>query len=364
MDTNALLLVLLSVVGAAACDGGKADAKKAGPPKGGGPDRPARVEVARAEAGNVARGWSFLAQVQPALESELASAVAGHVLEVRAREGDAVEEGQTLVVLDSRKARATLAAAKAKVSGTEAELAQARRQLARVQDMNAPTVSAPERERFQLSVDSLAARLEAERAEVQRLQVEVSQHTVGAPFAGAVKARLVDPGAWVESGTPLLQLVSQEQLEVHADVSAEIGSHLKVGDTARLVDGSHELPARIEGIVDALDPTTRTMLVRLSPQTDERRPSWLRSGRALQAAFEVTLEGEGVLVPRDAVLRGALDTRVMAVVDGKSEALTVEVLAPAGDRLLVRGDGLDVGTQVIVRGNERLSPGQPVEVAE
>jgi hypothetical protein len=52
--------------------------------------------------------------------------------------------------------------------------------------------------------------------------------------------------------------------------------------------------------------------------------------------------------------------RVIRVTDGKAEPVDVKVLVEAGDRVLIAADGLSLGDELIVRGNERLRPGQPV----
>lgn len=351
-----VLLCLGLLLGCERDDKAKADAPKTQRAEKG----PALVEVVRAEAGDVKRDFRFLGHARPALEAALAPAVEGHVLEVGPREGDRVGKGDVLLSLDSRKARASLAAARAKLGGTEAALAQAERQLARVAALEGTAISDPEREGFELEVKRLTAEREAERAEVDRLRVELSQHQLRAPFAGSLKARAVHPGDWVTVGQEVLELVSLDELEIYTDVSAEVGSRLEVGQGARLI-GPTTVPARIAGVVPALEEATRTMRVRL---TADARPAWLLSGTALAVAFDVELDGDGVLVPRDALLRGPVDTRVMTVVDGKSRAIEVAVLTTAGDKVLVQGQGLQAGSQVIVRGNERLGPDQAVEVAE
>ena len=342
---------------------------------------PALVELETARAGSLTDGWSFLGQVEPALASELAAAVAGHVLAVNAREGDRVTRGQVLLALDSAKARAELGATQARAQGLENELELARRQLERVRTLSYPTVSEPEKERYEGQVQNLEAQLAIQRAEIQRAQVELSRHTVRAPFAGVVGRRHVDPGAWVGVGQPVLSLVSLDDLEVHVDVSARLGGRLEVGQQARLL-GPTTATAEIAGIVGALDASTRTMRVRLSP---EDPPPWLLAGLAVDVEFPVTLGNEGggdagVIISRDALIQGPLDTRVIKYVDGKAVPVRVEVLATAGKRALVRpmaaegaaagspGDGQDAtlgeGDSVVVRGNERLRPGQPLKVVD
>jgi len=183
---------------------------------------------------------------------------------------------------------------------------------------------------------------------------------VKAPFSGTVSARHVDPGTWVSVGQPLLEIVSLDEIEVHVDVSAELGARLEAGQEAKLV-GSSTVAAAVVGIVPALDPATRTMRVRLIPK---QRPKWLLAGMALNVEFAVTFAEEGVTIPRDALIRGPVSVRVIKYVDGKGVPVEVEVLATAQTHALVRAGGLAVGDRVVVRGNERLRPGQALEVRE
>ena len=56
--------------------------------------------------------------------------------------------------------------------------------------------------------------------------------------------------------------------------------------------------------------------------------------------------------------------KLVRVVDGKAEMLSVEVLATTATDALITGEGLAVGDTVVVRGNERVRPGQEVRVEE
>jgi RND family efflux transporter MFP subunit len=348
---RAALVVSLAL---AACS--EPEAKGAG--SGGMP--PAPVVVTTAAPGNLTDGWRFLGQVEPSLQADIAAAVAGHVKSVAAREGDKVEKNQVLITLDRAQASAQLQAARAREAGLAAELVIAEKQLARIAPLEYPTVSEAERERFELTVANLKAQLAAQKADVQRLSVSVGNHTVRAPFAGTVQARHVDPGAWVSVGQPMLDLVSLDELEVHVDVSSELGGRLAPEQKA-VLKGPTEVPAVIAGVVAALDSATRTMRIRLRPQ---ERPPWLIAGMPIDVEFQVELSGEGVTLPRDALVRGPVSSRVVKFVDGAGEPVTVEVIASAGDQVLVKGEGLAVGDEVVIRGNERLRPGQPLRKVE
>lgn len=223
-------------------------------------------------------------------------------------------------------------------------------------------MSEAEKERFRLAVAELETRLAIEKAELKGAQVALGHHVVRAPFAGQVSARHVDPGDWVAVGAPVLDLVSVDELEIHVDVSAELGGRLAVGDRATLV-GTPPAAATIKGIVPALDSDTRTMRVRLAVT---ERPAWLIAGAAVEVEFAVKLEvGDGVIISRDALVRGPAGVRVVLfdAATNTGVQVPVEVIATAADRVLVRGD-IPAGARAIVRGNERLRPGQPVRIGK
>jgi hypothetical protein len=68
-------------------------------------------------------------------------------------------------------------------------------------------------------------------------------------------------------------------------------------------------------------------------------------------------------VSKDAVVRQGLNTLVYAVVDGKAVQIPVIVTSSLGDTVAVSGEDLVEGMPVVVRGNERIFPGSPVQAA-
>jgi multidrug efflux pump subunit AcrA (membrane-fusion protein) len=85
-------------------------------------------------------------------------------------------------------------------------------------------------------------------------------------------------------------------------------------------------------------------------------------GASLDVEFSIVRDEEGVVVPRDALVYGAVGVRVVRVEDGKATPVGVEVIATVDDQALVRGEGLAAGDSVVTRGNERLRPGQDVQI--
>lgn len=348
-----LILTLTLLTACKAADEPAAGAPTAPPPK------PAQVRAAPAEARTLEDTWRFLGEVRASARASLSAGAPGAVARVRVRVGDAVTQGQLLVEVDPELAAARVATAQAQIDAHTEELAQARREVERLAGLRANVVAEVERERAGSRVKSLEAQQAALQAALQEAEATLALHRIRAPFDGVVAERRVDPGDWVQVGTPALELVATEAPEIIVDANRALLGHVKVGDPARLL-GRDEVAARVAGVVPALDPVSRTLRVRVT--TTEAAP-WLLPGDSVEVAFNVALSGEGLVVPNDALLVEPTETRVVKVVDGKAVPMKVEVLAKAKGTALVRAEGLAEGDLVVTRGNERLRPGQPVEVA-
>ncbi|MEM9068173.1 MAG: efflux RND transporter periplasmic adaptor subunit [Myxococcota bacterium] len=320
---------------------------------------PALVEVGEVTEGTLHLTRRYLGEVRALSRAELAAGAAGEIRSVTVREGDRVEAGAVLVRLDPRLAQAQLRAAQAARRQSAAENAQATRDAERFGRAGPQTVAAVEIERAESAALALRAENESLEAEEQQAREQLSRHRVLAPFAGVISARNVDPGDWVAAGTPVLELVADEQTEVLLRVEPDLLEDLHVGDSATVRRRLRETAGEITGIVRAVDPTTRTAQLRVRASAP-----WLIPGVAAEVELAVERAGEGWLVPRDAVVDGVAETRVIRVVDGKAQPVTVNVLERGTTHVRVRGEGLEVGAAVVVRGNERLRPEQAVTVGD
>lgn len=326
---------------------------------------PALVQVAAVRSGALNDAWSALGEVHPLDQATLAAGAAGLVRSVGAREGEAVAAGALLLELDTDLVRAQLDAALAEAERAETLLAEARSRLGRASGVQVGALAPADVEALRAEVGSLDAQARALRARAREAQASLDRHRVRAPFAGVLTRRSVDPGEWVQPGQAVLELVSAQDLELRARVGAELvvllGPGSVVTATGRSALGQPvEIQAEVVAVVPALDGDSRTALVRARPA----QAAGLTPGASVPMRFPVTLEsGEALVVPRDALLLSPGEDRVMRVVEGKAEPVTVKVLAAGESEVLVAPEGLAVGDLLIVRGNERVRPGQAVKVA-
>jgi len=382
---RALLGVLLTALslgcGAEANEGELADARRC-------------VVVASVGGGALADERVYLGEVRAQHRLVLAFGVSGRVSSLEWREGERVEAGELLATLDRRQAHARLSAASSRVSEQGLAQSQARRELARAEALGASVVSAESLEQARGRLDAIEAAQAQARAQRRGARSGVAEHTLIAPFAGVVEARVSEVGAWVEAGEGIVELLGDDALEIRVAVAPELRAALKVGDRFELrplqtprgalapssflspsrARGQPPLMAELTSIASALEPRTQTLELRLrpdgSPASGPASESASGSGLALLAGasvyvaftFEHPLRSEAVLVPRDALVVGADGPHVVAVVDGRAQLYPVEVLASAGRRVQVRTPELEPGDAVVVRGNERVAQGQALRI--
>lgn len=338
--------------GTAACEG-STNAAPGSPP---GAQPPAPVVTAIVEDTKLRVERSYLGEVTPSSDARLSAAESARVRKVLVREGDTVKAGDLLVELDDRLAQAELREVVASRDQAEVESEHAKREAERYNLLESEAiVSGLEATRERDEAERLQAREKGVKAAVKVRGERLYRHRIVAPFDGMVASRLADPGDWLTAGQAAIQLVSAGRMEVLVRVPEDLLDQLHGLDTVALVSDGRRTEGTLLGVVDALDPETRTALLRIEPKEP---PTWLRSGKSLDVVFTVERDG-GWVVPRDALVYGVGSARVIRVVGGKAVPVNVEELAVSDEHVLVKGE-LEKGAVIVTRGNERLRPGQEV----
>lgn len=348
-----LLLVAL-LLNAAGCEG-EAPAKTGpnGPP-------PARVSVGEVRAGSVAAEWSFLGDVRALKRAELAAGASGEVREVRVRVGDHVKAGQLLVEIDPSLASARVRAAEASKTAGAAELERARRDAERLSGAGPDIAALAEIEQATSEQKRAAAERKRLKAAEAEARAQLGRHRVRAPFDGVVVNRSVDPGDWVDPGVEVIELVDDSGVEVLVSAPPELAPYLETGKQTLLRQEAASVSATIVGIARALDEQSRTIRLRLVP---DETAAWLLPGSAIDVLLTVERsEPDALVVSRDALVYGIADIHVVKVNEQRAELIPVEIVARGRDEVLVRGATLQAGDTVVIRGNERVFPGQPLTI--
>ena len=356
----ALLLAAICAAALAACSG-DGDAAK-GPP-------PAPVHVAPVTTADMPRVLSAVGNVRASATVGVTPRVTGELLDVRFTEGQEVEAGAPLVVIDPRPFEAALREKKAVLAKSEAQLAKAnddRRRYGKL--VGGGYVSREAYEQTATDAAALRATVQADRAAVESAALDLAYCTVTAPIAGRVGALNVDKGNMVKStdATPIVTIDTLSPIYVAFSVpEAQLPLILErmaegnVAVTATPTGGEPET-GRLTLVDNTVDTRTGTIRLRASFDNPERR---LWPGQFVQVKLPLGVAEKAQVVPSRAVQAGR-DERYVYVVDGEGRAVYRPVRPLFEHEGTTVVEGVAPGDRVVVDGQVRLAPGVPVKVLE
>ena len=304
----------------------------------------------------------------------VAARARGPVAEIRIDVGDKVDKGAIIAVLVAdrlhweRQLRAAqVAEAEAALTTAKTETALKTQELKRMEGLRKSSAFTQARYDDALQevakARSAAAEVEASRAQARAnlklAEIDLRYAKIRAPFPGVVSMRHTEVGSYLNVGDPVITLIDDQRLEIEADVPAERISGLEAGAVVSFrIDGSSLLRATVRAVIPEENPMTRTRAVRFTPDFGGRRAR-LATNQSVTLHLPVGTARTVVTVHKDAILNRADKTVVFVVAGEKAQMRPVRLGDAVGGRFEVLS-GLDSGDLVVVRGNERLRPGQKI----
>lgn len=321
------------------------------------------VMVARVERRDVVDRIQATGQLIARSEATIAAQVSGQVTEIRVREGEPVESGAVLLVIDPERRQLELDNARARLAEARAEAAVARRNYARTKSLSKGNVASEARLDEDRTRESLArSAVAAAEAKLGLARRALEDSTVRAPFAGLIARRHVSVGEFLGMGTALFDLVALDPIEVEFALAEIDSSKVRIGLPVEITLASHPgeiFSARVSMISPTIDPRTRTLRVKAElPNPDGR----IRPGLFAHVDLGVSERKGALVVPEDAIVQRATGSIVFRLrPDERVERVKVEP-GVVGDGWVEVQKGLRAGDVVVIRGQTRLAEGLAVSV--
>ena len=291
-------------------------------------------------------------------QAQIASRLMGFIREINVQEGQSVVKGQRLFTVDPSDIQGQVSQAKAGLAQAEAGLADAKNDYRRFGTLyKEEAIPKQQWDKIRLQYQVAQQQAVAARAGLNTAAGQMRYATLTAPFAGIITQKLANVGDLATPGKPVLMLENQSRLQVQTNVSSDVFSHLKMGDSVSLqsADSSTAVTGKIARLVSAADPATRTYLVKI----DLPQGAQLKSGMYVLVSFP-TGQREGVRVPKSAVLDRAGITGVF-VVDSQGIAHYRMVrVGDSSDGLVEIQAGLSPGEHVVTSATEQLQSGDKI----
>ncbi|WP_158636472.1 efflux RND transporter periplasmic adaptor subunit [Luteimonas marina] len=325
---------------------------------------PPLVELVSSEVADLPHIVEAQGHVVPINEVEVRPQIDGTVSTLNFGEGQDVTAGQLLFVLDAGDAPALVRQARAKYEQTTAELAEARRNHARSQELVASKYISPSAlDAAASKVEVLKAQQQAAQAEIESSQVKAGYTRIVAPISGRAGAVSVRRGALVRpsDAVSLVRIVQMDPIAVEFSVPERELAAL----THALGNGEAEVTAEtgngaMQGTIvftdNTIDPTTGTIRLKAQFDNPEHR---LWPGGFVRLRVAAGLKRDAVVLPPQALLEGPEGHFVYQVdAQGKVHARPVNFAGVQDGVAVVTG--LEAGESIVAEGNQSIREGMTV----
>lgn len=395
MRTKGLLLILLTGLVVLPACGGNHDGAESNQPA-------VPVNVIPARYQSVPVIVEVPGTVQPRNRIAISSQINGFVRDMRVRAGDSVKAGQLLATLDARDAENQKAAAESAVVEAQSALSEVRQayqaavemQTAAKSSLNlasqthtryqklfeSRSVSPQEmdevRTRYDAAKAELAsreamvsaaadrikqveARISQAKAQAGRADVLMSYTRIEAPATGIVVEKSVDTGGAIFPGSPLLVIETIGKPQVLASLPTENAGKLHIGMTIRIrqSDSAPYLQGRIAEIIPQSDPVSHSIQFKVDLPPD----AGTIHGQYMKLEVPVGTRNS-LLVSRSAFRETGQLKGLFVVENGSVAQFRLTKTAPYNEEQLEVLSGIEEGEQIILRPDNRIVDGMPVEI--
>lgn len=314
------------------------------------------VELSEARVTMMAPTMQVAGTVVSRSDAFLSAEVEGRLIEV-ADVGSRVDEGDTIARIEDTTLRLRAEELAAEIKRAEARLRFLEAELARFErlaETNLAAVSQIDQTRSERDV--AISDLTVVGSRLAQIEDQLKRTRIRAPFPGVVAERVAQAGERVAVGARVIRLVNPASLEVVARAPLSYYRYVRPGDELGLVAGDGELIAPVRTVVSVGDESRHVFELRL----DMAEP--LPVGQTVRVTIPTANVREVLAVPRDAlVLRGDGIAVFIVGDDNTARRIRVTTGIGAGEWIEVSGP-IQAGDRVVIRGNERLRPGQEVSV--
>jgi len=361
-----ILIVLLMMTG---CRNSKTNNQGPGAPE---------VAVVTVEPERVILSTELPGRTSAHLVAEVRPQVSGIIQKRLFTEGTDVKAGTVLYQIDPATYQAALAASKALLARSEANVVSLRNRVERYKELAAiNAVSKQDHDDALAALAQAEADIQANKASVQTAQINLAYTQVKAPISGRIGKSGVTVGALVTANqpTPLAVIQSLDPMYVDATQSAANLLQLKQNMAAGKISDGGKGRAKVKLVLEdgtpyptdgtlkfsdvTVDPSTGSVILRMEFPNPKHT---LLPGMYVRAVIQEGIIPNAILAPQQGVSRDPKGNPMAFVVNGEGK---VEVRILTVDRAISNqwliSEGLRPGDRLIVEGIQKVRPGVPVK---
>jgi membrane fusion protein (multidrug efflux system) len=324
---------------------------------------PARVAVVKVFEKEVAPTASLVGNVVFDQSAGISSEISGLIADHQMVEGALVRRGAVLVRLNTDFITKDMEILKRQIAENDIRIENALKNLRRFETLYKQD-AASEKTYDDLAFEARELQIEKERLQVTlaKKKLELEKSTIRAPFDGLILERNKNRGEWLSPGESVCRLAAVEDVVVRVALSEDLMPYVGLGQVLSFMVTAmgREFRGKIKAIVPDVNVKSRTFDIKIGM---DYVPGLFQNMSA-QVSVPTGPARRLKMIKRGALVRFQGREFIYTVQNGVAKMMPIQVSATDGEYLGVEAPHLTVGMPVVIDGNERLRPDQPVTVVE
>jgi RND family efflux transporter MFP subunit len=327
---------------------------------------PAKVVVTQVEAKELADTTSIPGIIDFNTSSLITSEQTGIISAIYFNEGDMVKKGQVIASLNTDLLHQDIKITRSEIDALKAEQARIERDIERSNKLLKTSFESKRAlENLEFSLKANQANRQRLRHQIERLNILIRKSDIKAEFDGLILAKHKHPGEWLGQADPIVTLAKLNDTIARVSIPERYLRYVKLGSTTNVMIPA--LNMEVSGVLDSTVPVAdlRTKSVPLKVKIDYQ--SGFIRNMSVKVSVATSDKRKVLTLPRDALVLQQGQEFVYTVEtqkDGRQLAkmLPVEVSGRYGETVAIQPGALTAGSQVVIKGNDRLRPDQPVMI--
>ena len=324
---------------------------------------PAKVVMGKVASEEVSATQSVTGVLYYERMSEISTEVVGLVEEAYVNQGDQVKKGEPLVRLNTDILDREIDLTKTRIEQTELRIKNAEKNFKRLERLyQSSGVSEKDYDDALYAYQDAGKEKQVIEDTLGKLLIQQRRSIIKAPFDGIILTKNVDSGAWVQQGKVLVSIGSSSDLFVRAPIAENLLQYVQLGEPLQVILNAYnkEVYGEVIGIDPIADLKTKNVFLKIKiPPMDV-----VAENMSASVFIPSSAKRQLSVLKRAAVIKFQGKDFVYTIKEGKASILPVNIVAYLGEKVAVDNPYIVPGMSVVIEGNERLRPDQPVVAGE
>ena len=320
---------------------------------------PALVNTTKVTKGVVNPLEEFVGTLNFSKTSKIASQSDGAVTVVNFELGDKIKKGDVLVRMDSDILNAQIKSSEANVLLQELNYENSLKDYNRFKTLNEQSsISQKIFDDSYLKYSSSKQSLNIAKANLQELLIRKSKKIIIAPFDAVVVDKMVEISEWTKAGDTVAVIVDTTEVDLIFNLPTSYLYKLDKNENYTISLKEEQIKSKLYASIAKGDKRTRTFPVKFKALI---KNSFVYDGMEAKINLPRSKKQDALMVPRDAVIKRFGQNVIFLNSDGFASMIPVQIIGYTKENVAINATGLKEGASVVVKGNERIFPKQPLK---